>query len=108
MIGSKFSPRRTYPFSVFFQAEDGIRDHGVTVVQTCALPIDASYDYGSDGYLSHVIISNGLLFSCVDTNGTGAKDSDKTDLIVNFMDLFDAFNAIHPIGMGIEWDDDTH
>ena len=23
----------------FFQAEDGIRDHCVTVVQTCALPI---------------------------------------------------------------------
>src|SRR5476649_2961936 len=23
----------------FFQAEDGIRDHGVTGVQTCALPI---------------------------------------------------------------------
>src|SRR3712207_9498338 len=28
----------------FFQAEDGIRDSGVTGVQTCALPI-----YGGDG-----------------------------------------------------------
>ena len=27
-----------YPYS-FFQAEDGIRDHCVTGVQTCALPI---------------------------------------------------------------------
>src|SRR5256885_5228000 len=26
-------------FSVFFQAEDGIRDYKVTGVQTCALPI---------------------------------------------------------------------
>ena len=27
----------------FFQAEDGIRDHCVTGVQTCALPISWSY-----------------------------------------------------------------
>src|SRR5438445_3670772 len=27
------------PFRFFFQAEDGIRDIGVTGVQTCALPI---------------------------------------------------------------------
>ena len=27
----------------FFQAEDGIRDIGVTGVQTCALPISLSY-----------------------------------------------------------------
>src|SRR5258707_2022307 len=30
---------RDYPMCVFFQAEDGIRDIGVTGVQTCALPI---------------------------------------------------------------------
>ena len=29
-------------FLFFFQAEDGIRDIGVTGVQTCALPISAS------------------------------------------------------------------
>src|SRR5215204_7143865 len=28
----------------FFQAEDGIRDHCVTGVQTCALPISAVFD----------------------------------------------------------------
>src|SRR5258707_15816245 len=28
-----------FPFFFFFQAEDGIRDIGVTGVQTCALPI---------------------------------------------------------------------
>src|SRR3712207_9037681 len=30
-------------FGFFFQAEDGIRDIGVTGVQTCALPILVSY-----------------------------------------------------------------
>src|SRR5438445_11132718 len=30
------------PFFFFFQAEDGIRDIGVTGVQTCALPISRS------------------------------------------------------------------
>src|SRR3712207_8085058 len=32
-------------FVFFFQAEDGIRDIGVTGVQTCALPIYASRPY---------------------------------------------------------------
>src|SRR5260221_5115019 len=38
---SIFSDRSSSPCSVFFffQAEDGIRDHCVTGVQTCALPI---------------------------------------------------------------------
>src|SRR5690606_40070791 len=31
--------RRASPCTVFFQAEDGIRDFHVTGVQTCALPI---------------------------------------------------------------------
>ena len=37
-------------FFFFFQAEDGIRDHCVTGVQTCALPISIIYDksYGSN------------------------------------------------------------
>src|SRR5260221_4173568 len=33
----------------FFQAEDGIRDHCVTGVQTCALPISVSLDIRFDG-----------------------------------------------------------
>ena len=32
-----------YSFFFFFQAEDGIRDIGVTGVQTCALPISGTY-----------------------------------------------------------------
>src|SRR5438034_11125702 len=35
-------------FAFFFQAEDGIRDHCVTGVQTCALPIFASVATGKD------------------------------------------------------------
>src|SRR5438034_11565286 len=37
----------------FFQAEDGIRDHCVTGVQTCALPISESreLDAAADEYL---------------------------------------------------------
>src|SRR3712207_7059509 len=34
-----------YLFFFFFQAEDGIRDIGVTGVQTCALPILAALGY---------------------------------------------------------------
>src|SRR3712207_6893168 len=35
-------------FFFFFQAEDGIRDIGVTGVQTCALPICTGYHRGLD------------------------------------------------------------
>src|SRR5438034_3805621 len=34
-------------FFFFFQAEDGIRDHCVTGVQTCALPISAAMSRGA-------------------------------------------------------------
>src|SRR3712207_7679010 len=37
-----------YFFFFFFQAEDGIRDIGVTGVQTCALPIYDSLIHHSD------------------------------------------------------------
>src|SRR3712207_2673163 len=42
-------PRRPYGRVVFFQAEDGIRDIGVTGVQTCALPIS----YGDVYYTTY-------------------------------------------------------
>ena len=35
----RFIDRLVRVFFFFFQAEDGIRDHCVTGVQTCALPI---------------------------------------------------------------------
>src|SRR3712207_7147012 len=37
-------------FFFFFQAEDGIRDIGVTGVQTCALPISPESDDYQQGY----------------------------------------------------------
>src|SRR5260221_1681476 len=37
----------------FFQAEDGIRDHCVTGVQTCALPINSSQ--AEDGIRDHCV-----------------------------------------------------
>src|SRR3712207_8517627 len=37
----------------FFQAEDGIRDIGVTGVQTCALPISVGMEAARVGLLAH-------------------------------------------------------
>src|SRR5947207_9739826 len=37
-------------FFFFFQAEDGIRDHCVTGVQTCALPISTLLKFNLDKY----------------------------------------------------------
>src|SRR2546427_8764902 len=48
-------------FFFFFQAEDGIRDLTVTGVQTCALPISASGDFGSAA-TTKVPIKNPTLF----------------------------------------------
>src|SRR5690606_39995361 len=42
-------------FSLFFQAEDGIRDYHVTGVQTCALPISEYLsDFKTDGEGGHL------------------------------------------------------
>src|SRR3712207_7290882 len=41
---------------MFFQAEDGIRDIGVTGVQTCALPI---YELGAK--LKNAVVANGFV-----------------------------------------------
>ena len=40
-------------FFFFFQAEDGIRDHCVTGVQTCALPISSPILCNNNGYSKH-------------------------------------------------------
>src|SRR5438132_10421498 len=44
---------------LFFQAEDGIRDHCVTGVQTCALPIcqvQIMYGVGGERWLPELIV----------------------------------------------------
>ena len=43
-------------FFFFFQAEDGIRDHCVTGVQTCALPIYVLYRL-IDNSIIHLVTS---------------------------------------------------
>src|SRR5438034_8138304 len=44
----------------FFQAEDGIRDHCVTGVQTCALPISFWPVVGIVGFIVFVLCGLGL------------------------------------------------
>src|SRR5260221_7161781 len=62
----------------FFQAEDGIRDHCVTGVQTCALPISNEGDFalipGSMGDASYLVTGLGAadwLWSC--SHGAGRR-----------------------------------
>src|SRR5260221_12993203 len=52
------------PFVFFFQAEDGIRDHCVTGVQTCALPIFFLY-------ATYPPISIALIFVVIASIGAG-------------------------------------
>src|SRR5258707_3309381 len=51
----------------FFQAEDGIRDIGVTGVQTCALPISAFFLHQLQGIAS--------VHAAIDECGTGEQDT---------------------------------
>src|SRR5260221_6741261 len=69
-VQSRFGGRS---FLFFFQAEDGIRYHCVTGVQTCALPIyrwQRSLGYLRDTIVSDVLLHNdalGLRLRCYDT-----------------------------------------
>src|SRR3712207_6919418 len=44
-----------FSYCFFFQAEDGIRDIGVTGVQTCALPISGPADPSDEGSRSLIL-----------------------------------------------------
>src|SRR6202022_1265624 len=58
----------------FFQAEDGIRDHCVTGVQTCALPISSRRDRKSTRLnSSHTVISYAVF--CLDRKSTCLNSS---------------------------------
>src|SRR5438034_2379749 len=56
----------------FFQAEDGIRDHCVTGVQTCALPICTNIKlYG--GELRYAIVPGGAAMPAIGVRGSYTK-----------------------------------
>src|SRR3712207_8551068 len=67
------NPARRLSFFFFFQAEDGIRDIGVTGVQTCALPIFDQQLY-LQGFLpvTQCVLSKKYGFTGLSTNtGSG-------------------------------------
>src|SRR5438034_10650408 len=70
-------------FFFFFQAEDGIRDHCVTGVQTCALPISVGDDKVFYGRLDGVVVALNA--------ATGAVAWKNT--VVDFRDRFAINNA---------------
>src|SRR5260221_9430988 len=64
-------------FFFFFQAEDGIRDHCVTGVQTCALPISMAqfvkdakkFNWAPATLAQHVLVIKLILASATDAEG---------------------------------------
>ena len=59
----------------FFQAEDGIRDHCVTGVQTCALPIsiDVTADPTNKYYDCSAVLTRFSPLTCTKVSGLYAK-----------------------------------
>src|SRR3712207_9203685 len=65
-------------FVFFFQAEDGIRDIGVTGVQTCALPI---FGYGNANYFEGAGAAPTLSSTrSANRKGGGSIDTDNNNL----------------------------
>src|SRR5215217_5772910 len=60
-------------FFFFFQAEDGIRDIGVTGVQTCALPIFAQ-EIGLDAAESRAVIESDAYADAVRADANLARE----------------------------------
>src|SRR3712207_9507283 len=60
----------------FFQAEDGIRDIGVTGVQTCALPIFSVYGFEAEPFGPRSVRVTAVISTLADRDVAGAfKDA---------------------------------
>src|SRR5215211_8068372 len=66
-------------FFFFFQAEDGIRDHCVTGVQTCALPISQRYSVVRERQARDFTLAWPLLRRCAIRLGEILVSRDLTD-----------------------------
>src|SRR5438034_3928492 len=88
-------------FFFFFQAEDGIRDHCVTGVQTCALPISSTQQQLGDWGITHpgdVQLLAGDLMSqfCLQCQFDTFKPTDaQVDFRGNAIALYKAFAAAY-------------
>src|SRR3712207_768047 len=75
-------------FFFFFQAEDGIRDIGVTGVQTCALPISGltseglAARLGTHPFYTDVLCRTALAFGLLDREGAGWRMAPNFDQIL--------------------------
>src|SRR3712207_783148 len=95
--------RKTVEFFFFFQAEDGIRDIGVTGVQTCALPIfffmmrqaqgtnNQALSFGKSR--ARMFLGNKQVVTFADVAGV---DEAKTELqeVVEFLKYPEKFNSL--------------
>src|SRR5215204_7258812 len=76
-------------FFFFFQAEDGIRDHCVTGVQTCALPISTEAEQAQEPQEEQPESTG---------NGTGSSDDFLIEVDGKLVPNYDA--TIHPFSEG--------
>src|SRR5947209_13545205 len=86
----KYSCSLLLPFFFFFQAEDGIRDIGVTGVQTCALPISSVAFDGTPHFTNGAALvdatayktESGRHLSISDSSGSPTVSADSNDFTV--------------------------
>lgn len=65
---------------------------------------NVSYDYAVDGDLSLLLVSKGLLISGILPNANDSKVAGKTDLVLQFEQLFNDLDSKEPLGMAVEWE----
>lgn len=100
--------KAVYPFEAFTKMLQKITDSAYMCLKSSILGRNNltdngfSENYAVNGDLSYVMISKGLLISQVDPNANDSKVSGKTDLVLQFEKIFNTFNAIKPLGIGVE------